>query len=265
MQDDYAGDVGDFGKYELLNRLCGADGLGQTKLTLGVLWWVPPPYCVNAARGTQKDGKHIGYLEPGKCREFRRCNPCLWEKMYRVVHGHRSIAAVEGSGVLPAGTKFHSEPQVCWSYRDRAGTEERRRIWLQYGRDAVEGTELVFVDPDNGFEPKSVKSHHKMGPKHVFYDDLDAHVEAGQSLVVYHHLSRNKRHVQQISERLNTVSERFDLGERAFALRFSRGSGRAYFVLPNPAHSDLLAERAQRLIDSPWGKSGHFDRCIYRP
>ena len=264
MQDGYAGDVGDFGKYRLLNQLCGADGRGQTELTLGVLWYVPPSYCVNAAQNA-KDGKYISYLEPEKGRRFRTCDPCLWEKMHRVVHGDRSIAAVERSGALPDGTKFYSEPQVCWSHRDRAATEERRCNWLQAGRSTVKGTDLVFFDPDNGFEIKSVKPHHKMGPKHVFYDDLDAHVGAGQSLVVYHHLSRNKRHVKQISERLKTVSERFDLGERAFALRFKRGTGRAYFVLPNPAHSGLLAERAQRLIDSLWGKAGHFDRCIYRP
>ena len=264
MQDSYAGDVGDFGKYGLLNQLC-ADGRGQTELTLGVLWYVPPSYCVNAARGAQRDGKHIGYLEPDKCREFRRCDPGLWEKMRCVVHGDRSIAAVERSGVLPGGTKFHSEPQVCWSYRDRAATEERRRNWLQAGRNAVKGTDLVFFDPDNGLEPKSVQPHRKWGPKYVFYDDLDAHVEAGQSLVVYHHLSRNKAHADQISERLAAVSKRFDLGERAFALRFRRGTGRAYLVLPSPAHAELLSDRAQRLVDSPWGEL--FDRCIcrYRP
>ena len=132
---------------------------------------------------------------------------------------------------------------------------------------AVKGTDLVFVDPDNGFQVKTFESHHKDGPKYVYYADLDAHVEAGQSLVIYHHLCREagKSHVDQIKERLDVVGKRFNLGDRAFALRFKRGTGRAYFVLPNPAHSDLLAQRARRLIDSPWGKSGHFDRCIYRP
>ena len=265
MQDGYAGDVGDFGKYRLLNQLCGADGRGQADLTLGVLWYVPPPYCVNAARGTQNDGKYISYLQPDKRREFRRYAPCLWEKMHSVVYGDRSIAAVECSGVLPGGTKFYAEPQVCWSHRDRATTEERRRNWLQAGRNAVKGTDLVFFDPDNGLEPKSVQPHRKWGPKYVFYDDLDAHVEAGQSLVVYHHLSRNKSHADQISERLAAVSKRFDLGERAFALRFWRWSVRAYFVLPSPAHAELLSDRAQQLINSPWGEL--FDRCIcrYRP
>ena len=263
MQDSYAGDVGDFGKYGLLNQLCGAGRHGETELTLGVLWYVPPSHCVNAARGTQNDGKYISYLEPDKRREFRRCDPGLWEKMHSVVHGYRSIAAVERSGALRGRTKFYSEPQVCWLRRDRAATEERRRDWLQAGRNAVKGTDLVFFDPDNGLEPKSVKPHYKKGPKYVFYGDLDAHVEAGQSLVVYHHLSRNKAHADQISERLAAVSKRFDLGERAFALRFWRWSVRAYFVMPSPAHSKLLSDRAQQLIDSPWGEL--FDRCIYRP
>lgn len=159
MQDRYAGDVGDFGKYALLNQLCTGDGCRQAELTLSVLWYVPWCRCVGAEPGTNGDGKHIGYLQPGKCRKFRECDPDLWEKMRGVVNGCRSIAAVERSGALPAGTKYHSQPQVCERDGSRATKEEkeeRRRTWLRAGQDAVEGVDLVFCDPDNGFEVKSV-------------------------------------------------------------------------------------------------------------
>ena len=265
MQDGYAGDVSDFGKYGLLNQLCSADGCGGPALSLGVLWHVPCHRCVAEESATQNDGEKTAYLQPGKCQEFRQCDPDLWERMRSLVRGRRSIAAVERSGALPAGTKYYSKPQVCGfhqSYATQADKEERRRTWLRAGRDTVKGTDLVFVDPDNGFEPKSVDRHRKGGPKYVYYDDLGAHLKSGQSLVVYQDLARRKV-PEQVIELLNTVSKRFDLGKRAFAVRFRRRTSVAFLVLPSPTHSDLLSDRAQQLVDSPWGEL--FDRCIYRP
>ena len=102
MQDDYAGDVGDFGKYGLLNELCSADGRRGPALTLGVLWYAPCYRCVAEESGTQTDGQKTDYLLPDKCRPFRQCDPRLWEEMHSIVHGHRSIAAVERSEALLA-------------------------------------------------------------------------------------------------------------------------------------------------------------------
>ena len=268
MQDCYAGDVGDFGKYALLKQLCSADIADARELTLGVLWYVPWCRCVDAESGTQGDGSHIDYLRPENeiGQKLRQCAPDLWKEMRSVVYGCRSIAAVERSGALPAGTKYHSQPQVCECDRSRTTKEEkeeRRRTWLRAGQDAVEGVDLVFCDPDNGFENKEVKPHYKRGPKYFYYSDLDAHFNAGKSVVVYHHLGRRK-HTGQINDLLETVSRRFDLDGSAFALRHRRGNGRAYVVLPSSAHSELLTDRAQRMIDSCWGKGDHFDQCIYR-
>ena len=264
MQDRYAGDVGDFGKYALLKKLCIGDGRGWPELALGVLWYVPWCRCTDAEPGASKDGKHIGYLQPPKCQKFRQCAPDLWGKMRQVVYGDRSIAAVEQSGALPAGTKYYSEPLFCERHGSHSAKKERRRTWLKAGRDAVKSADLVFVDPDNGFQPKKVKPHHKRGQKYVYYCALDAHVGSGHSLVVYHHLGRHKPHDVQIGNLLDILSERFNLKQSLFTLRYRRGTSRAYFVLPNPRHSELLADRAQQLIDSCWGKGKHFDRCIYR-
>ena len=57
MQDRYAGDIGDFGKYGLLRALCGADEHGPA-LELGVLWYRVP----NEDHKT--DGRIIDYLDP---------------------------------------------------------------------------------------------------------------------------------------------------------------------------------------------------------
>lgn len=56
MQDRYAGDLGDFLKFGLLQHLCGGDS-NAAALQLGVVWYLVPDECHN------DDGKHIAYLQ----------------------------------------------------------------------------------------------------------------------------------------------------------------------------------------------------------
>ena len=57
MQDRYAGDIGDYGKYGLLRWLCCADEHGAA-FRLGLLW-----YLFNGNEpDAPNDGRHIQYL-----------------------------------------------------------------------------------------------------------------------------------------------------------------------------------------------------------
>ena len=259
MQDRYAGDVGDFGKYALLNWLCAGDGNGRPVLSLGVLWY----RFTGAEPNAPNDGRHVSYLEAPHCSEFRPCAPDLWERMREVVRGERSIAAVEASGALPEGTACYAEPLSFAQRESRAERETKRRDWLEAGRRAVGDAELVFLDPDNGFAPHGVSPHHLKGPKYAYYGDLGWHVEACQSLVAYHHLARHKPHEEQIADRLGVLRARFGNVRDIFAVRYRRGTSRAYFVLPAPERGALLRDRARSLLASGWGRREHFDRRIY--
>ena len=148
MQDRYAGDVGDFGKYGLLRRLCGPDAHGPA-LRLGVLWY-------RFEDATPGDGKHISYLEPPLAQEFCECDPDLFRKMDSIVHGERSIAAVETGGALPPGTAFFGDELAFGRHEPGASRALNRRDWLEAGLRAVEHADLVFADPDNGLEIPSV-------------------------------------------------------------------------------------------------------------
>lgn len=259
MQDRYAGDVGDFGKYALLNWLCAGDGSGRPALTLGVLWY----RFTGAEPNAPNDGRHVRYLEAPRCREFRSCAPDLWERMREVVLGERSIAAVEASGALPEGTACYAEPLWFERGEPHADREAKRRGWLEVGRRTVAGADLVFLDPDNGFESKHVKPHYLRGPKYVYCGDMEPHIKARQSLVVYHHLARNKPHEEQIADRLGALRARFGSVHDIFAVRYRRGTPRAYFVLPGPERATLLKDRVRCLLASEWGRREHYDRCLY--
>ena len=69
MQDKYVGDIGDFGKYSLLNAV------SQGSL-LGVAWYKYPDE-------TNNDGKHIDYLDQGE--KWRRLDPDVFDGLIKIV------------------------------------------------------------------------------------------------------------------------------------------------------------------------------------
>ena len=248
MQDRYAGDVGDFGKYGLLRRLCGPDAHGPA-LRLGVLWY-------RFEDATPGDGKHISYLEPPLAQEFRKCDPDLFRKMDSIVHGERSIAAVETSGTLPPGTAFFGDKLAFGRHEPGASRVLKRRNWLEAGLRTVEHADLVFADPDNGLEIPSVGRLEAKGPKYVYYDDLRACWARGQSLVVYQHIARNRTAEEQIAARHAALREHLEGAEGMVTLRWRRFTSRAYFVIPAAGHAELLGARCSAFLASPWGR--HF-------
>ena len=91
MRDSYVADVGDFGKYALLNALAGND------LRLGVFW------CRNSEPDATQDGRFTLYPE------LRACDPNLYDLLAQILKdGQRSLVRVEKDRILPGNTIFYS-------------------------------------------------------------------------------------------------------------------------------------------------------------
>ena len=260
MQDRYAGDIGDFGKYGLLRALSGGDEQGPA-LDLGVLWYA----FEGDAREKPRDGKRIDYLDPPDER-LRECDPDLFQRMRDIVcTGNRSIAAVEQSGALPPRTLFHGEKLRFGRTERPLARAKKRQDWLARGLDAIEGADLVFADPDNGLETRSMDPLRARGPKYAYYDDRVPFWERGQSLVVYQHATRQGTMEQQIASRTTELREHFVGAPDPIVLRWRRISARAYFILPARDHADRLTARVRDILDSEWGLRGHFTRYVPYP
>jgi hypothetical protein len=252
MQHQYVGDVGDFGKYGLLRHLCGMldEGEGPT-LSLGINWYRVPDEGGNA-------GKHIGYLAPSPRNDpvFAQCDRKLYMALQRIVSDHRCLLAVANHGILPSAV-FYPDPLVV-----EGRTVDRER-WADAALRRLSGCEVVFVDPDNGLEPES-----RAGRKHVFYKELRPYVERGQSLVVYHHLgrSRNRSHNEQIASVASKISSELGSAREVISLRYRRGTGRAYFIIPN-GREVLFNQRIRSFLCGPWGQQKvrgrpHFQQVL---
>lgn len=257
MQNRYVGDVGDFGKYGLLRALHLPGSDASRGLSLAVIWYLVPD------EGHNADGKHTSYLDPAAANvtAYRDCDPFLYNRLAEIVlRGARHVTSIRNSGILPPATVFFEE-HLTFDGMPRVGPAarearlRRRSEWLQRALEATAECNVVFVDPDNGLEG-SAKRHHKRGAKYVYFDELASYLSRGQSLVVYHHMGRNRPAADQIQERLTQIAKRLESCDVPLALHYHRGTSRAFFIVPTKAHSAILFERAKRLISGPWSR--HF-------
>ena len=252
MQDRYVGDIGDFGKYGLLRALTEA---GHTPaLHLGMVWYLYPDECHN------DDGKFTGYLceNPRNHSRFRTCDPPLYDTLHNLVcDGQRNVAAVRHRCILPSTTTYYEHPL---SYPPRMPLPERQEVreqWLKAALLATTTSDLIFVDPDNGIS-RTASPWRKKGPKYMFIDDCRRFYERGQSLVIYHHLGRRGSAEQQINCLAELLKQELGLTRLPWALRYRRGSARAYFIAAQENHEAYLESRLKPFVESPW--NAHFQR-----
>ena len=251
MQNRYVGDIGDFGKYGLLRALTKAETSRQP-LRLGVAWYLYPDESHNA------DGKYTSYLHPTQANRasFRACDPQLYDALKHLLDtGLRHVSAVRESQIFAGDTAFHERALSFPRSMSRTNRQATRDQWLESALETTVNADLVFVDPDNGIS-FTADPLRKTGPKFVYADDLYQFTQRGQSLVIYHHLGRHgtaEQQIERVSEHL-----RLNLGLPTVpqAVRYRRGTARAYFLIMQPAHLPILEENLSSFLSTPWQQ--HF-------
>jgi hypothetical protein len=251
MQDRYVADKGDFGKYGLLRAVCGP----APPLRLGVAWYRVPN------ESNTNDGKFTGYLEPSprNLADYRACDPPLYDALQGIIRaGDRRVAAIRERSILPDTAAYHETPLTFEGLptSDRAGRMGHRRQWTDGALSATADSDLVFLDPDNGLEA-GTRAFQNKGPKYVYYEEIAPYVARGQSLIVYHHTSRQGTAREQVERRLAEIEERLTPQVAPHALLYHRGSSRAYFVIPAAAHGRLIRKRVESFLRGPWSR--HFE------
>lgn len=242
MRDSYVADIGDFGKYALLNALAGAD------LRLGVFW------CRNAEPDTTHDGRFVEY------EELRACDPDLYDRLAQILKAkQRSLAQVERSQLLPGNALFYGTampaPTVpCFSTAARETQNQLRAAWFAHGFEKLSEAELVFLDPDNGLAGKLAKKHWRSSVKYVFEDEVTEWLKRGQSVVLYQHQQRRILSEQVVEQKKILAAAR-----ASHALSFHRRAARIYYIIPTEDHESRISERLNCFLAGEWGK--HFRVC----
>lgn len=225
MKNKYFGDVNDYRKYGLLRCL-----LEVSKLRLGVCWML-------TADDRRRDGELRRYLRhPARWRRF---DPQLYDLLRRLLKRGvaRTVKHAEGWDLMPGATYF-------WHLLE--DDHARRKPYFERVWQKLAGAPLLFLDPDNGIEVKSVRRGSRRSSKYIYWNEIETAYARGHSLVLYQHFRREARAAfiqgiaKQLRERLKVPSvEPFKTAHVVF------------FLVSRPEHVSRL-QRARDCILRRW-------------
>ena len=234
MQNRYSGDIGDYSKFVLIKRLFG-------NKSVGVVWYLYPDETHN------NDGKHKDYHKYSKLNDLE-----LISVLENVANTKRDIKNLETK------LKEYFENQKIKYFGDfiedgfKKKTEKREK-WIKRAVDSIKNCSVVFVDPDNGIEVKSVKKSNKKGGKYIFFDEIEKFFENSEILVVYQHFPRIKQDLF-IKNRLNEIREKIKGDYYLYAIKFKPISPRVYFVFVKSNKKDEFEKGLKNFMNSPYSK-----------
>lgn len=220
MKNQYFGDINDYRKYGLLRVLARGSGL-----SLFVGWMLTPD-------DGRTDGRFTDYLDnPGRWEGY---DPELYTALRGWVNaGQRGVGLIERSDLLGDAGFFADLVPDSASARGR---------YLEELTKACAGHELVFLDPDNGLEVKSVPYGRRGSSKYTYLQELQTFFRNGHSVLVYQHFPRRKRDefVGETAARLAS-----ELGiDRVLTFRTS---GVLFLLVPRAEHDDPLGSAAREV------------------
>ena len=214
MQERYLGDSHDFLKFAFLRHLHRAGGW-----RVGLNWYLTHPTEVD--RADNNDGEKRHHLKGGK---WLGLDPELLEALRPFdVRANRKIADFERSGILPGGTGYFSELLRA----------DSRPGWHDRALQALAPCELVFLDPDNGLQVKSMTA--RTAPKYALYAETLDYFRAGKIVITI----QFARQCDPIAKAHRLRAELCEMARNAEALPVIRGR-----VAPNTLFL-ALAPRGQ--------------------
>ncbi len=186
MKNQYIGDINDFRKYGLL-RILSREG----KLKIGVCWMLTDS-------DASRDGNALGYL--AKPQRWKMFDPALFDalKAAVILDKERTVGRIKNAQILPRAKFYPQLLQANLGKRDQ---------YFQKVFKVFAGCDLLFFDPDNGLEVKSVPMGRNNSCKYLYWPELKNTYERGHSVLVYQHFPRKDR-VQFITQKTQEIMDR---------------------------------------------------------
>ena len=245
MQNQFVGDIGDFGKYGLLRALTGLwpPLPPEDRLSLGVVWYRNEDTKGGPSKGGPSNGQNTEYLfDPHKSSTFREYDHQLHDILKEIVSSSPSLEAVKSSFILGEDSCFYEEivPQNTVA----------RKEWAKKSQEITRDMKVVFLDPDTGIAPSSVKMGTKKSPKYVFPTEVFSFLspERNQTIIIYQHYARDQKGRESQMNLWKAATEGFYRIPRILAT-----SQRAFIILPAPDHAVTIDKRLQDLANR-WGR-----------
>jgi hypothetical protein len=225
MKNQYFGDLRDWLKYAMLRSVV-AQGLS---LTVG--WMLTPD-------DGGSDGEVRGFLSDRR-NEALDSELFVWIDGWSRRGGPRDVREIETSGLL-GPSRFHPDVIEDASFA--------RDAWFARLHEIAAGSDVVFLDPDNGFETASVKRGSKRSSKYVYWSEVASLWRRGVSIIVYQHLPRVSRAAFTEGVVAHALTHRLP------APLVLVTTGVDYFCFAQPQHGDPLCRAIQDVVSRSGGR-----------
>lgn len=226
MKNQYFGDINDYKKYSLL-RLLGGNGQIETVVCWGL-----------TEDDTGTDGRRINYLE--KPETWQKYDPIVYQHLREHVHdkGIRDVDVIERGNIL----------NNCRFYSEIISDDSRSRDqYFDKFFEFAEGADLVFFDPDNGLEVKSVPRGNKKSSKYIYWTEVEASYKLGHSILLYQHFPRKPR-----ESFIRNLIQRFKAFEGVRSVFSFCTPHVAFLLIPQPDHEKMFVENSYKIMET-WG------------
>lgn len=234
MQDRYAGDIGDFGKFGLLKAI------EATGLSVGVNWYLTEP--VTQQEQDNGDGKHL------IAERYIGCDSKLAGALLDIAKSgnKRTVRSLENAQLLEC-SHFFAEPVAL---------KPEREQWHMRALVALSQCNVVFLDPDNDIKPKSVREGSAKSVKYAYLREIVDYISQGSSVIVYNHRHRKKEE-RYFEEFFQLFSDDAVLGDKQIiAITFPKCTIRDYFIISaNTDHASSLREAVTGFVAGPFGEA----------
>jgi hypothetical protein len=244
VRDEFVGDIGDFGKYILLNKLSELCG---DKARIGINWYY-----------NDRPGGAFRYLSNMNANIYGPSAAALFDALKRIVDADKEkLSKIENSSALPKSFTY---------YRESIPVKKNARAqWFQNSMDRLKEANVIFLDPDNGI-PYYTKPDKNWIPniglntaravQYAYIEEIKKYYDRGQSVIVYNH--RDMQPVAQYTAKFVLLKEFVGLRNSMPILRFKKYRVRDYLLIPQKSYESLFQQLSTDLASKPYDDL--FDR-----
>ena len=235
MKNQYFGDVGDYGKYGLL-RFIAKHGV-----TIAVNWYLTP-------NDQSNDGHIRSYLAKSRNRKY---DPELFDVLWEMsVHKEKNVGRFMEREMIPGAIYFDNIVQPLFSNSTLSMPEKRlaREQWHQQALEGCYGSELVFMDPDNGLREGSPTAR-KDAQKYGYASEVYSYYNRGQDVVYYCHKGR-RTEIQW--EKAKCIMHEFCPEAVMMGITYHRGTQRSYIFVLHPEKEEFYHVLLKDFLETAW-------------
>ena len=233
MNNQFVGDVGDYTKLGILRALEKAD------FSVGINWYKTPD------DRSKTGGSHTAFLD----YEGKQPDSDLLKTLREIKEKKRprTLESLMDSTLFTRAIYYDEELNF---FPGKDPKTERKR-WHELALEKLQSQDIIFLDPDNAFETKHIKPHHKKGSLYAGYEEAADYYRAGKSVIVYNHLSMRSAKKKFIENRLCPILNHVSAAD-IFYVEANRFQVRYYLFISQPKHTNKIQMTLDEMLKMGW-------------